>query len=119
MKPGFLQALKKHVLALSLIAASSLSFTGAYAGEKSADNNADKKHASVAAAHTKDVIMIRNSNGTYGIAKLYLPTGKKCSETVLRRGNNAIDISLLPHGEYIISITLDGGETFSQKFIRK
>ena len=119
MKPEFLQALKKHVLALSLIAASSLSFTGAYAGEKSADNNADKKHASVAAAHTKDVIMIRNSNGTYGIAKLYLPTGKKCSETVLRRGNNAINIDLLPHGEYIISIRSMGAKHSARNFIRK
>jgi hypothetical protein len=118
MKSDFLQVLKKRGLALSLIAASAVASNGVFARGKSVDNNSGKKHNSPRSAHAKDVIMIRNSNGSYGIAKLYLPSGKKCSETVLRRGNNAIDISLLPQGEYIISITLDGGETFNQKFTK-
>jgi len=118
MKSDFLQALKRHVFAFSLIAASAVAGTGAYAREKTSDDNTGKKHISPQAAQVKDVIMIRNNNGSYGIAKLYLPSGKKCSETVLQSGNNAIDISMLPHGEYIISITLDGGETFNQKFTK-
>ena len=118
MKSNFLQVLKKHVLAFSLVAASAFVHTAANAQLKSVDNNADKSNELLPATQVKEVIMIRNNNGSYAIAKLYLPSGKKCSETVLQSGNNAIDISMLPHGEYIISITLDGGETFNQKFTK-
>ncbi len=55
----------------------------------------------------------------HGMARIYLQTGKRISETLLYKGTNTIDVSSLPAGMYIVCITMDGGARFNQKFIKQ
>ncbi|HLK27954.1 MAG TPA: T9SS type A sorting domain-containing protein [Puia sp.] len=67
----------------------------------------------------KTAINVQDMDGTHGIVRIYGTTGKKISETILMPGMNRIDVSKLEQDTYFLCITMDGGSTYRQKFIKE
>jgi hypothetical protein len=124
MKKTYFSVRKNYMLTLALLTASMFMYNQSEAQGKAVENSSayvvtGKNNEPASVDKLKDVIKIQNNNGTYGIAKMYSALGKKQSETILHTGTNAIDVSLLPSGEYIICVTMDGGATYNEKFIKE
>ena len=116
---------KNFLLAIALFAAFVFLTEKGHAQQRSSDAGANNINNSINSNQPskteieKNVIRIQNNEGAYGIVKVYSQSGKKISESILQSGINKIDASLLPNGTYIICVTMDGGATYNQKFIKE
>ena len=120
MKQIFSSNTKKFSLSISFVA---LFMLMAHSGfSRNISSNNEGRVDSVSTSHivkVKDAITIKNNDGMHGMVRIYSLTGKRISQTLLYAGINSVDVSNLPHDEYIACVTMDGGARFNQKFIKE
>ena len=66
----------------------------------------------------KDQINIQNNNN-YTNAKIYSQSGALTGEIALKQGTNAMNVSALPFGAYIVNVKDANGHSYNMKFIKE
>jgi len=112
--------IKKFSLSFSFVAAFILLAHSGFSRNNSSKDEVRVDSVSTANVVTvKNAITIKNNDGMHGMVRIYSTSGKRLSQTLLYAGINKIDVSNLAHDEYIACVTMDGGATFNQKFIKE
>lgn len=66
----------------------------------------------------KNQINIQNNNN-YANAKIYSQSGALTGEIALKQGTNAMNVSALPFGAYIVNVKDANGHSYNMKFIKE
>jgi hypothetical protein len=68
----------------------------------------------------RDVVYVQNNGNNNNVnAEIFDQFGKRMASTILHQGNNAVNVSNLPNGTYIIHMQIGDGSIYNEKMIKR